>query len=337
MTDLKTKLSDTLELFHDLQNLSMFQEDNRGVLKTMYENTLEVLNNTTIDITGLVDEKNNNLLHLSSASYNVDYFIKAAAKGINPYLKNNDNRNAFQSRHYGFANTLWKKFEHIYFDTQVKSKSFSHITQGFHTLFKQAIYEANIKNNSSEYELSHIAQFLKDNDIYSHKNVLLFAFEKYNGTLTNLLSFIFQQQEELTPEENSIALHCCLKYMSMNNKKLEFNLLFDMFIEDTDFSINEDFLQSMKYSAENYKKSSFQEVFHKQTQILIDKKYNPKNKFKFYFSFNHTKNDKNLQSINNLSELYKNLSLNSVWNYYSLQHKLQSKESSSLQVKKPKI
>lgn len=335
MSELDKKLSDTLEVFNDLNNIHIFEDDTHGVLKKMYINTLDVLNNQFIHVENLVDNNNNNLLHLAASSCNIDFFLKAAAKGINPYLKNNDNRNAFQSRHYDFANTLWKKFEHIYFDSEVKKKSFSILTNGFHNIFKQAIYEKNIKINSSQYELIEISQFLKNNDIYSNKNVLLFALDKHNGKLTNLLSFIFEQQEELTPEENSIALHCCLKYMSMNSKKLEFNLLFDMFIENTEFAINEDFLQSMKYSAKNYNKSSFQEIFHKQTQILIDKKYDSKNNFEFYFSFHTKEND--LRSIKNLSDFYTTLSLNSVWNYYYLKYKLQSKETTSIQIKKLKI
>lgn len=337
MTDLETQLSDTLDMFTDLQHLYYYKEDDRGTLKKIYENALFVLNSPDIDVTHLTDEKGNNLLHLAADSFNVDFFVQAAHKGIDPYIKNNQNRNAFHSRHYDFSNSLWKKFEHIYFDAKIKSKSFSEVTTGFHKSFKQAIFEHNIKHNSTHYTLKEITTFLKDNDIYSHRNILLFSIEKINGSVTDLLEFVTQNKDTLTPEDNSLALHCGLKYMWTKAKKLEADLFLDIFINDFDFSIDENFLQSMRFSAEKYEKSSFKDIFHKQTEILIDNNYSLKKKFNFYFNFPHTYKNKDEYSILNLSQLYKVLSLEPVWNYYNIQNKLKKEHPESQKIKKPKI
>lgn len=334
--ELKVKLEDTLNLFYDLQNLYAYEEDTRGVLRKMYDHTIEVLNNPDIDVTQLKDEKGSNLLHLSADSFNVKYFILAAHKGINPYVKNNKGRNAFQSRHYDFANSFWKKFEHIYFDTEIVDKSFSHLTQGFHPLLKQAIYEQNIKGNTTHYTLKEITKFLKEENIYSHNNVLSFAFHKFDNTLVDLLDFLISNEQTLTPEDNSLALHCGLKHMLFKNSSLESSYLFEMFINDSDFSINENFLQSMQLSADNYKKSSFQEIFHKQTKILVNKNYNTKKKFDFYFSCHHKYKDKEIHHIDNLRELYSIYGLEPVWNYYKINHKLKIKDD-GIKIKKPKI
>lgn len=333
---LKNKLEDTLNLYYDLQHLYVYEEDSRGVLRKIYDNTLEVLESSEIDITELKDEKNNNLLHLAADAFNLKFFIKAAHKGINPYSKNDKGRNAFQSRHYDFANSFWKKFDHIYFDTKITEKSFDNVTKGFHPLLKQAIYEQNIKTNTSQYNLKQIAQFLKEQGIYSHANVLSFAFHKFNNPLVDLLDFLVSNEKTLTPEDNSLALHCGLKHMIYKNSTLESSFLLDMFIENADFAINENFLQSMYLSADNYKTSSFQSIFHKQTQILVEKKYNPKQKFDFYFSCHHTYKDKEIHSLNNLRELYQIYSLEPIWNYYKINHKLKLKDN-SIKIKKPKI
>lgn len=337
MTDLQTQLSDTLDMFTDLQHLYYYKEDDRGTLKKIYENALFVLDNPEIDVLELVDEKGNNLLHLASDAFNVEFFIKAARKGINPYETNKSKRNAFHSRHYDFANSLWKKFEHIYFDSQIVSKSFSEVTKGFHVSFKQAIYENNIRHNGNSYDLKEVSQFLKENNLYSHKNVLLFAYEKINGSMTELLDFVTQNKEELTPEENSLALHCALRFTRIKSSKMEMDLLLDLFVNEHTFSIDENFLQSMKFTAEKYDKSSFQNIFHKQTQILVDNNYKLKKKFNFYFEMHYMKKDKQEYSIDNLSQLYKVLSLEPVWNYYHIHNKLNSTQNEAPKIKKPKI
>jgi hypothetical protein len=333
--ELTIKLDDTLNLFYDLQNLYAYKEDTRGILKKIYENTLEVLNNPEINLNDLKDENNNNLLHLASDAFNLNFFIKAAQKGINPYEKNNKGRNAFQSRNYDFANMFWKKFEHIYFDSDIKEKSFSHITKGFHPLLKQAIYEQNIKTNSSQYNLKEISDFLKNEGIYSHNNVLSFAFNKFNNSLVDLLDFIVSNENTFTSEDNSLALHCGLKHMIYKNSSLESSYLFDLFIDNADFCINENFLQSMQLSADNYRKSSFQSIFHKQTQILVEKNYNPNKKFDFYFYCHLQYKDKEIHSLNNLKELYKIYSLEPVWNYYKINNNLKIKNHEN--IKKIKI
>lgn len=327
MQKLNAKLLDTLEVFSDLQNLYAYKEDTRGVLKKMYENTLEVLNTPEIDISNLVDSNGDNLLHLASSSYNIEFFMKAASKGVNPYILNNNNRNAFQSRHYDFAANLWKNFEHIYFDNKFTTKSFELITNGFHKSFKQSIYENNIKNNVSQFNINELSQFLNHNDIYSHRNVLLFLLEKYNNTLTNLLDFVLNNQETFTPEDNSLALLCGLKYMNINNKQLESDMFFELFVDNNKFSIDVNFLQSMQYSANKYQKPSFQQIFHKQTQILIDNEYILEKKLDFYLAFKYTKDGKDYHSVHNLAELYYALSLEPVWNYYSIQKKTEFKTS----------
>lgn len=280
---LDKKLQDTLEVFSDLQNLYAYEEDTRGVLRTMYDNTVEVLNNPDIDVENLIDEKGNTLLHLASQANDIDYFIKAAHKKINPYIKNDKNRNAFQSKHYEFANNLWKKFERVYFDNSIKEKSFDKLTKNFHKSFKTAIYENNIKNNKFDFNIKKISEFLKEQDIYSHINVLNFAFEKFDSPLLDLLEFVIENETTLTPEHNSFALHCALKQLQFKNNLFECSYMLDMFMQDADFAIDEHFLQSMQISASNYKKAGFDVILQKQTSLLVSKCYNPKENFGFYY------------------------------------------------------
>lgn len=329
------KLNDTLEVFYDLQNLYAYEEDNRGVLRTMYDNTLEVLANPDIDVKNLLDEKGNNLLHLAATANNITFFIKAAHKGIDPYIKNHNNRNAFQSKHYEFANNLWKKFEHIYFDNSIKDKSFEKVTQGFHLNFKQAIYENNIKNNKFNFNIKEISQFLKDQNIYSHENVLHFVFDKFDGSLLDLLEFVVHHEKELTPENNSFALHCALKHLQFKNNLFESSYLLDMFMNDTNFSMNEHFLQSMQISASHYKKPGFADILHNQTNILVRHNYNIKENFNFYYHCHHKTNNKEIHSVKNLEELYQVYDLQSVYNYYHIDYKL--KEKNNNKIKRPKI
>lgn len=339
MNQLSKKLSDTLEVFQDLQNLYVYKEATSGILKTMYDNTMDILNKPNINVINLLDEKDNNLLHLAADAYNVNFFLLVASQGINPYLKNKNNRNAFQSKHYDFANIIWKKFEHINFDNQIINKSFKHITQGFHSSFKQAIYESNIGNNSSHYDIDQLIDFLNENNIYSHHNVLLFSLEKYNGNIHHLLSFITKNFNTMTPEDNSLAIHCCLKTITINHKKQDHSLLFDQFINHSVFSLDSHFFQSMKYSAQHYKKTFFQNIFHKQTKILVQNQYNIKQSFNFYFFIPLKNQSANISSIEKLSELYQLFSLQPVWDYYHVQHKLLSPKSIDISqpIKKIKI
>lgn len=339
MSQLSTQLSDILEVFQDLNNLHIYKDSNSNILQSMYNNTIEVLKNPDIDISHLLDLKGNNLLHLAAQSFHVDFFLQVAAKGIDPYLKNNEKRNAFQSKHYEFPNAIWKKFEHIYFDNDIINKSFFHLTQGFHFNFKQVIYQNNIKNNSSQYELDDIIQFLNDNDIYSHHNVLLFAFEKYNGNLHHLLNFITKNVDNMTLEDNSLALHCYLKNIAMNNQNHNSLSFFEQFINHSSFSLDQHFFQSMKYSAQYYKKDIFQHIFHKQTEILVQNKYNIDQSFNFYFFIPLKNQSANISSIEKLSELYQLFSLQPVWDYYHVQHKLLSPKSIDISqpIKKIKI
>lgn len=334
--DLDKKLQDTLEVFSDLQNLYAYEEDTRGVLRQMYDNTLEVLHNPDINVKNLVDDQGNTLLHLAAHANHIEYFIKAAHKGIDPYIQNSKNRNAFYSRHYEFANTLWKSFEHVYFSNTVKDKSFEKVTQEFHLNFKQKIYENNIKNNKFDFNIQQICQFLKQQNIYSHNNVLMFAFDKFDSPLAELLEFVIEHEKSLSSENNSLALHCALKHLQFKNTLSKNSHMLDMFMNNADFAVNQHFLQSMQISASNYHKSGFDNILHKQTSILINNNYNIKEKFNFYYQCSHKQNNKEIHSVDNLEQLYQVYNLQSVYNYYKIDFKLQEKNNATV-IKRLKI
>lgn len=343
-SELKIKLEDTLNLFYDLKNTSFYEDCDNSFVKKMLNNTYEVLNNPDIDVTELKDEKGRNLLHLAAESSHLDYFIKAAHKGINPYLNNDKRINAFQSGNYNFANSFWQKFNNIYFDDKIVQKSFSQITKGFHPLLKQSIYKENIKNNTSHYNLDEISHFLKEENIYSHHNVLFFAIHKFNSPLEDLLHFIHTNKTTLTPQDNSLALRCGLKNMGFKKSNEQTHALFEQFIDESEFSLENDFFQSIASSVVHYSNSHFQSIIHKQIKILAEKDYDPYHSLDFHLNnyvFSHKSlgkisEDNQLHSFSEFMKDCKFDHFDSIFNYFKLQKQLENKNEKT-NIKKTKF
>ena len=325
--EFQTKINDTLDLFTDLNNLYYYENDYRGKLKSMYNNALEALQNNEYNeiIQQTFDENGNSLLHLAAYYNNVKFFLMAAKKGINPYLKNNKQLNAFHSKSYDFASDLWKKLDRLFFESKKLSNvnssesSFLKITTGFHPLFKQTIYEKNIKNNSSSLNIQEITDFLKDAELFSNKNVLLFIKEKFNIKPSEILNFLLNNID-LTIEENSLGLNSFLKACTFNKPTSYDLLLLENWINCSNFEINEEFLNSLLYPATKYNSIHYKPIFNKQTEILIKEQYDINSDLNFYFLNNSTTNNKT--SFKKISELYEHFKLMPIYNYYQLNNKI---------------
>ena len=315
---IKEKLEDTLNIFYDLNNLYYYEENN-GKLKIMYDNMLEVLHNPQFDVSCLKDEKNNNLLHLAAQSSNVKYFLLAAKKGLNPYDINDKKMNAFQGKSYDFANQVWKVFEHLYFDNKISNKSFEFITEGYHIDFKQSIFEKNIKHNSSHYSIDEISNFLKQNNIYSHDNVLLFCESKIEMNLTDLFDFFNYHEDSLLPQHHSMILFISLKNMFIHKKQRAIGeVLLPDFLTQHSFDLDTYFLKSINYSAQKYNKDIFKEIFHQQIEILCKENYDFNKEFNFYYDFYDNQKPSSFKKMMDLIIHYK---LTPVYHFFSINDK----------------
>lgn len=332
MMSINEKLQDTLNVFYDLNNLYYYEENN-GKLKIMYDNMLEVLSNSKYDVSSLKDENNNNLLHLAAQSSNVKYFLLAAKKGLNPYDVNLKKLNAFHGKDYDFANQIWKKFEHLYFDNKIPNKSFEFITEGYHVDFKQSIFEKNIRNNSTHYSIDEISNFLKQNNIYSHDNVLLFCENKIEMNLTHLFDFVNSNEDSLLPKHYSMILFISLKNMSIHKKQRAIGeFLLPDFLTNHSFDVDSYFLRSINFSAQKYNKDLFKEIFHEQIKILFKEKHDFNKDFDFYFDFFDNQKP---SSFKTLMDLLIHYDLTPVYHYISINEKFLDAHSNP--IKKHKI
>lgn len=260
------------EFLYDLEGiLNSYQYS--LALNKLYTDAQNIFLNKTYSNINIQNEDGNTFLHFAFEQGNHKYINQLLQSGANPYIKNNNNKNAFQvqKKNYDFMSKFWNNYEkdiNLYFDIFIKD------AKKYHPEFRQTLLDISIEKTSgfNKNSIQYIEKSLKSINLLNNKNIinLLMKSSKFEVSENSFdKKFTYLLKLDKDDSDNNFILETLI------DKLLRFRIapnnlaLFIKFIEENSFKYDLSFYKSITNSQLllNY------EIPHYQTIIntLIDK------------------------------------------------------------------
>lgn len=171
---------DLFTFFFDLENILRDEYDTSSSLAIFKFKCQEYLLNREYPDINIQDEEGNTFLHYAMESGKLSYCYELLSLGSNPYVINQEGRNAFQvkKKHYNFISDFWKYYE------KLSLHEFNKQALLYHSEFRQTVFDIVLDKQFIKMPFNQLHSYLNQIDLYTIPNHINLLFSVYRPEFT---------------------------------------------------------------------------------------------------------------------------------------------------------
>lgn len=197
------------------------------------------------------DKHGNTFLHYASQYHSKKLMMSILNLGANPYIENNQGRNAFQvSREYGFMYRFWQDIEQ---SELMRFEAFRQRSLSFHPDFRDTLFDLLMdKNFTFSSSLTAQIDYVHQTGLMSNKNLISMIFLSHNPVSKEHFNYLLNM--ERTPDDNAQIIYRYAKHIMADVLGREFENELHTLIEPMNltFSTQASYERLTEVFRENY-------------------------------------------------------------------------------------